>query len=71
LWLRSFHLAREIPLAEYLREMKLNYEVWVVASDLPTIVSDKAKLTIILQNLIANAIIHRQRIDSDFGASPC
>jgi light-regulated signal transduction histidine kinase (bacteriophytochrome) len=51
--------------------MKLNYEAWVVASDLPTIVSDKAKLTIILQNLIDNATIHRQRIDSDFGASPC
>jgi signal transduction histidine kinase len=55
----------EIPLAEYLREMKLNYEVildkplllqWAFAPDLPTIVSDKAKLTIILQNLIDNAI---------------
>jgi signal transduction histidine kinase len=55
----------EIPLAEYLREMKLNYEVildkplllqWAFAPDLPTIVSDKVKLTIILQNLIDNAI---------------
>ncbi len=55
----------EIPLAEYLQEMKLNYEVildkplslqWVFPPDLPTIVSDKAKLTIILQNLIDNAI---------------
>jgi signal transduction histidine kinase len=45
--------------------MKLNYEVildkplllqWAFAPDLPTIVSDKAKLTIILQNLIENAI---------------
>ena len=55
----------EIPLSEYLREMKLNYEMildkplslrWIVAPDLPTIVSDKAKLTIILRNLIDNAI---------------
>ena len=55
----------EIPLSEYLREMKFNYEMildkplslrWIVAPDLATIVSDKAKLTIILQNLIDNAI---------------
>jgi signal transduction histidine kinase len=54
-----------ILLPEYLREMKLNYEVildkplslqWSSAPDLPTIISDKGKLTIILQNLIDNAI---------------
>jgi signal transduction histidine kinase len=54
-----------ILLPEYLREMKLNYEVildkplslqWSSAPDLPTIISDKRKLTIILQNLIDNAI---------------
>ena len=54
-----------ILLPEYLREMKLNYEVildkplslqWSSPPDLPTIISDKAKLTIILQNLINNAI---------------
>jgi signal transduction histidine kinase len=55
----------EIRLPEYLQEMKLNYEVildkplslqWFFAPDLPTIISDKAKLTIIVQNLINNAI---------------
>ena len=54
-----------IRLPEYLREMKLNYELildkplslqWSFAPDLPTIISDKTKLTIILQNLIDNAI---------------
>jgi len=54
-----------ILLPEYHREMKLNYEVildkplslqWSSPPDLPTIISDKAKLTIILQNLINNAI---------------
>jgi signal transduction histidine kinase len=62
----DFSLQREeIRLPEYLQEMKLNYEVildkplslqWFFSSDLPTIVSDKAKLTMILQNLINNAI---------------
>jgi signal transduction histidine kinase len=56
---------QEIRLPEYLQEMKLNHEVildkplalqWSFSSDLPTILSDKAKLTIILQNLINNAI---------------
>lgn len=55
----------EIRLPEYLQEMKLNYEVildkplslqWFFSPDLPTIISDKGKLTIILQNLINNAI---------------
>ena len=55
----------EILLPEYLQEMKLNYEVildkplalqWSFSPDLPTIVSDRAKLTIVLQNLINNAI---------------
>ncbi|HXG51564.1 MAG TPA: HAMP domain-containing sensor histidine kinase [candidate division Zixibacteria bacterium] len=55
----------EIPLAEYLNEMKVAYEVplskpilltWSIPPDLPTIRSDRAKLTVILQNLINNAI---------------
>jgi signal transduction histidine kinase len=55
----------EIRLPKYLQEMKLNHEVildkplslqWTFPPDLPTIISDKAKLTIILQNLINNAI---------------
>jgi signal transduction histidine kinase len=55
----------EILLSEYLQEMKLNYEVildkplslqWSFPSNLPKISSDKAKLTVILQNLINNAI---------------
>jgi signal transduction histidine kinase len=55
----------EIRLPEYLQQMKLNHEVildkplslqWTFPPDLPTIISDKAKLTIILQNLINNAI---------------
>jgi signal transduction histidine kinase len=55
----------EIRLAEYLQEMKLNYELtldkpvslrWSFSADLPTISSDKAKLHVILQNLINNAI---------------
>jgi signal transduction histidine kinase len=55
----------EIILPEYLQEMKLNYEVtldkplalrWSFSSDLPTILSDKAKLSVILHNLINNAI---------------
>jgi signal transduction histidine kinase len=54
-----------IELPEYLREMRLRYETpldkpvslkWSVASDLQAISSDRAKLTIILQNLINNAI---------------
>jgi signal transduction histidine kinase len=55
----------EIRLPEYLQAMKLNCEVildkplslqWSFSPDLPTIISDKTKLTIILQNLINNAI---------------
>ena len=55
----------EIRLPKYLQEMKLNHEVildkplslqWTFHPDLPTIISDKTKLTIILQNLINNAI---------------
>jgi signal transduction histidine kinase len=55
----------EIRLPEYLQEMQLNYEVildkplslqWFFSRDLPTIISDKVKLTIVLQNLINNAI---------------
>jgi signal transduction histidine kinase len=55
----------DIFLSEYLQAMKLNYEVildkpialrWSFSPDLPTISSDKGKLTAILQNLIDNAI---------------
>jgi signal transduction histidine kinase len=54
-----------IELPEYLREMRLRYEMpldkpvslkWSVASDLQAISSDRGKLTLILQNLINNAI---------------
>ena len=54
-----------IELPEYLREMRLRYETpldkpvllkWSVASDLPAISSDRGKLTIVLQNLINNAV---------------
>lgn len=56
---------KEISLPEYLQEMRLHYErplekpvslQWSFASDLPTINSDRGKLTMILQNLINNAI---------------
>jgi signal transduction histidine kinase len=55
----------EIRLSEYFRELRINYELplekpvsvrWSLPSELPTIQSDKAKLTIVLQNLINNAI---------------
>ena len=55
----------EINLPLYLQEMRLRYEgpleksvsvEWSFASDLPTINSDRGKLTMILQNLINNAI---------------
>jgi signal transduction histidine kinase len=62
----DFSLQREeILLSEYLQELKLNYELildkplsmhWSFPSNLPKISSDKAKLTVILQNLINNAI---------------
>ncbi|HZA53915.1 MAG TPA: HAMP domain-containing sensor histidine kinase [Candidatus Udaeobacter sp.] len=55
----------EIQLSEYFRELRINYELplekpvsvrWSLPAELPTIRSDKAKLTIVLQNLINNAI---------------
>jgi signal transduction histidine kinase len=55
----------EIRLSEYFRELRINHELpvekpvsvrWSLPADLPTIRSDKAKLTIVLQNLINNAI---------------
>lgn len=55
----------EIALSDYFRELRMNYEVplekpvslrWSWPSNLPTLRTDKAKLTIILQNLINNAI---------------
>jgi signal transduction histidine kinase len=55
----------EIVLSDYFRQLKINYEVplekpvavhWSLPSELPTLRSDRAKLTIILQNLINNAI---------------
>ena len=54
-----------INIPEYLEDMRLRYEVsldkpvslkWSFASDLPAINSDRSKLTMILQNLINNAI---------------
>jgi signal transduction histidine kinase len=62
----EFSIQREeIRLSEYFRELRINYELplekpvsvrWSLPSELPTIQSDKAKLTIVLQNLINNAI---------------
>ena len=55
----------EIALSDYLEELKINYETplekqvslqWSLPEKLPTIRTDKAKLMIILQNLINNAI---------------
>ena len=54
-----------IKLPEYLQEVRRRYEFpqekpvslqWSFSSDLPTISSDRAKLTMILQNLINNAL---------------
>ena len=56
--------------ADFLEQMQLNYDVpldkpvslqWAIAADLPTLHSDKVKLTIILQNLINNAIKFTER----------
>jgi signal transduction histidine kinase len=55
----------EVPLSEYLDDIKANYEgvapdsiemLWAIPLGLPVITTDKSKLTIILQNLINNAI---------------
>jgi signal transduction histidine kinase len=55
----------DIAWLDYFRELRANYDGplekpvslrWSMPSDLPTLRSDKAKLTIILQNLINNAI---------------
>lgn len=55
----------EFSLVELLGELRLNHEPpldkpvsmqWFIPADLPTMCSDKAKLRIILQNLINNAI---------------
>jgi signal transduction histidine kinase len=57
--------SEEIAFSDYFQEFKMRYITalekpvslqWSIASDLPKIRSDKAKLTIILQNLINNAI---------------
>jgi signal transduction histidine kinase len=54
-----------IKLPEYLEELRSVYEIagervvslqWSVAGELPTINSDRAKLTVVLQNLITNAL---------------
>ncbi len=54
-----------IDVAVYLREMRLRYQMpiekpvslqWSIGSDLPLLNSDSGKLTIILQNLINNAV---------------
>jgi len=59
-------LEREpISVSEYFQEMRIRYNTpiekpvslkWSLGSDLPTLSSDKGKLTIILQNLINNSI---------------
>jgi signal transduction histidine kinase len=55
----------EFSVVELLRELRVNHEPplgkplalqWFIPDDLPTMCSDKAKLRIILQNLINNAI---------------
>jgi signal transduction histidine kinase len=55
----------EFQVSEFLRQIRRNYEFplekpvslhWSIDSDLPTIRTDKTKLTIVLQNLINNAI---------------
>jgi signal transduction histidine kinase len=57
--------SEEIAFSDYFQDFKMRYITtlekpvslqWSIASDLPKIRSDKAKLTIILQNLINNAI---------------
>ena len=54
-----------LPLVDFFEEIRLNYDVpidkpvslhWFIDRDLPTLRSDRVKLTIILQNLINNAI---------------
>jgi len=57
--------SEEIPFSDYFQDLRMKYVIplekpvslqWSIASDPPTIQSDKVKLTIILQNLINNAI---------------
>lgn len=57
--------SEEIAFSDYFEEFKMRYGLplekpvtvrWSIAPDLPKLRSDKAKLTIILQNLINNAI---------------
>ena len=54
-----------LPLVDFFEQIRLNYDVpidkpvslhWFIDRDLPTLRSDRVKLTIILQNLINNAI---------------
>ena len=54
-----------LPLVDFFEEIRLNYDVpidkpvslhWFIERNLPTLRSDRVKLTIILQNLINNAI---------------
>ncbi|HJX11007.1 MAG TPA: HAMP domain-containing sensor histidine kinase [Candidatus Binatia bacterium] len=54
-----------LPLVDFFEEIRLNYDVpidkpvslhWFIDRNLPTLRSDRVKLTIILQNLINNAI---------------
>ncbi|MBI2182712.1 MAG: HAMP domain-containing histidine kinase, partial [Deltaproteobacteria bacterium] len=56
---------QEIRLPDVFQELRVYYDAilgkpvsmrWLIPSELPTIRSDKAKLTIVLQNLINNAI---------------
>ncbi len=70
----------EIALGDFLRDMRLKYEYdlekpvtlrWSIPPDLPVIKSDKGKLTIVLQNLINNAIkfTHKGEIRIAAGSS--
>jgi len=65
----AVHL-EDLRLADFFEQMRLSYDMppdkpvalqWSIAADLPTLRSDKVKLTIILQNLINNAIKFTER----------
>jgi signal transduction histidine kinase len=60
----------EVALSDYLEQLRHNYDLpqqkpiafeWSIARGLPTIRTDKMKLTIVLQNLINNAIKYTEQ----------